>query len=281
MKTERRLRSGFTLIELLVVIAIIAILAAILFPVFAKARDAGRMASCLNNLKQIGSGVLAYGADFNDSLPDDRLAGRAGDPTPYPSYPPPYQQYQYGWNGCVQNAAGRRCGWSYSLRNHVRTQKVFMCPSEGSPLPFRTYSGSYSVRYVVCVAMPGRGLTVKISMAKRPTRLAYIFEGNNWHKNKGYPYIGSPAHHIYGANGKGADIGMQYCNAVFFDGHAKSWPIPPQRYTNLGYGGYERNWFLGDRYVDIGVNNSNIGITSLIDYTDQDGPHRCDPYDVK
>lgn len=57
-------RTGFTLIELLVVIAIIAILAAILFPVFAKAREKGRQASCQSNLKQLGMAVVMYVQDY-------------------------------------------------------------------------------------------------------------------------------------------------------------------------------------------------------------------------
>ncbi|MDR3708624.1 MAG: DUF1559 domain-containing protein [Capsulimonadaceae bacterium] len=62
-------RSGFTLIELLVVIAIISILAAILFPVFASAREKARQSSCTSNLKQIGVAVLAYAQDYDEWLP--------------------------------------------------------------------------------------------------------------------------------------------------------------------------------------------------------------------
>ncbi len=62
-------RRGFTLIELLVVIAIIAILAAILFPVFARAREKARQASCLSNLKQLGLAMLMYVQDYDGVFP--------------------------------------------------------------------------------------------------------------------------------------------------------------------------------------------------------------------
>jgi prepilin-type N-terminal cleavage/methylation domain-containing protein/prepilin-type processing-associated H-X9-DG protein len=63
------MRHGFTLIELLVVIAIIAILAAILFPVFAKAREKARQTNCLSNVKQIMLGILSYAQDYDEMLP--------------------------------------------------------------------------------------------------------------------------------------------------------------------------------------------------------------------
>ena len=68
---------GFTLIELLVVIAIIAILAAILFPVFGKARENGRKAACGSNMKQIGAAILQYTSDYDEHLPLSGEIGRA------------------------------------------------------------------------------------------------------------------------------------------------------------------------------------------------------------
>src|ERR1700742_4223315 len=64
-------RNAFTLIELLVVIAIIAILAAILFPVFAQAREAARKTSCLSNTKQLGLGIMQYVQDYDETYPMD------------------------------------------------------------------------------------------------------------------------------------------------------------------------------------------------------------------
>src|ERR1043165_2296074 len=69
-KQQRRLaRSGFTLVELLVVIAIIALLSAILFPVFSRARENARRSSCQSNLKQLGLGILQYTQDYDEKFP--------------------------------------------------------------------------------------------------------------------------------------------------------------------------------------------------------------------
>ena len=69
-------KTGFTLIELLVVIAIIAILAAILFPVFAKAREKARQTSCLSNLKQMQLAQMMYADDYDEVLPGSRGIAR-------------------------------------------------------------------------------------------------------------------------------------------------------------------------------------------------------------
>ena len=66
---ETRRERGFTLIELLVVIAIIAILAAILFPVFARARESARRTGCLSNMKQVTTGIMMYAQDYDEVLP--------------------------------------------------------------------------------------------------------------------------------------------------------------------------------------------------------------------
>lgn len=95
-------KRGFTLIELLVVIAIIAILAAILFPVFARAREAARRSSCLSNTKQIGTGLMLYSQDYDEVV-----------------CPP--------WNGACP---GLGCfGWADLLYPYIRNEKVFDCPS--------------------------------------------------------------------------------------------------------------------------------------------------------
>jgi len=73
-------KRGFTLIELLVVIAIIAILAAILFPVFAKAREAARKTACINNLKQLSTGVMMYAQDYDETMPSANFAGLGATP---------------------------------------------------------------------------------------------------------------------------------------------------------------------------------------------------------
>jgi len=90
------MRRGFTLIELLVVIAIIAILAAILFPVFARAREKARQSSCLSNTKQIGLAVLQYVQDYDETFPGSNI-------------PPAH------WYGAVQP--------------YINNAQVFICPS--------------------------------------------------------------------------------------------------------------------------------------------------------
>src|SRR5947209_14838124 len=109
-------KRGFTLIELLVVIAIIAILAAILFPVFAQAREQARKTSCLSNLKQIGIALTMYRQDFDGRGPFGGWeAGPAG---------------QFNTNGPTSKFFE---DWQFTLQPDVKNAQMFRCPSDKVP----------------------------------------------------------------------------------------------------------------------------------------------------
>lgn len=97
-----RYRRGFTLIELLVVIAIIAILAAILFPVFARAREKARQTACLSNARQIGTAILSYVQDYDERTPQN-WHGNCGGP--------------YGWD------------WMEVSQPYSKNWQIYNCPS--------------------------------------------------------------------------------------------------------------------------------------------------------
>ena len=105
MKTKSvQAARGFTLIELLVVIAIIAILAAILFPVFAQAREKARQTACLNNLKQIGTGTVMYAQDYDENLP-------------YPYWLPNWDRW------CEDGYT-----WRQRILPYTKNSQIFVCP---------------------------------------------------------------------------------------------------------------------------------------------------------
>jgi prepilin-type N-terminal cleavage/methylation domain-containing protein/prepilin-type processing-associated H-X9-DG protein len=109
-------RRGFTLIELLVVIAVIAILAAILFPVFARAREKARQAACSSNLRQIGNAFFLYTQDYDELLPDRRDLKNSlpGGYRPWTTWPP----------------SDPRAGWAaVVLEPYVRNSGIWSCPS--------------------------------------------------------------------------------------------------------------------------------------------------------
>jgi prepilin-type N-terminal cleavage/methylation domain-containing protein len=104
------MRRGFTLIELLVVIAIIAILAAILFPVFARAREKARQTSCLSNVKQIGLALSMYVQDYDESFP--HRAAPSGGTVTYP-------------NGSTSGTMY----WYMAIYPYINNVQIFSCPS--------------------------------------------------------------------------------------------------------------------------------------------------------
>ena len=127
-------QKGFTLIELLVVIAIIAILAAILFPVFQKVRENARRASCTSNLKQLSIAVVQYQQDFDEIMPGSAVNAALGGwiyftgftlfPSPTPTAFDPTQG---------------------SIYPYVKSKGVYICPDESS-----NQGNSYSINGPIC-----------------------------------------------------------------------------------------------------------------------------------
>jgi prepilin-type N-terminal cleavage/methylation domain-containing protein/prepilin-type processing-associated H-X9-DG protein len=123
-------RIGFTLIELLVVIAIIAILAAILFPVFAKAREKARQTSCLSNLKQLGLGHMQYYQDNDECFPNGTKTGG-------------------NWR-----TAG--IGWAGQIYPYVKSAGVYACPDDSTSVP----AGRNRISYAVNAQLSEKAVTL-------------------------------------------------------------------------------------------------------------------------
>jgi len=151
-------KRGFTLIELLVVIAIIAILAAILFPVFAKAREKARQSSCLNNVKQMALALLQYSQDFDERFPRGDSAG---------------------WGDAVSGCAGwpnwPHGGYVDPCMAYVKNVQIFVCPSDSTrdclsnanpPIDTHTFGSDY---------LPGVYPTQQLSYM-----FNYMLWQNNW-----------------------------------------------------------------------------------------------------
>lgn len=129
-------KKGFTLIELLVVIAIIAILAAILFPVFAQAREKSRQASCLSNLKQIALGQIMYAEDYDSKWPIYGMSARCAI-APHINWDPRPPHFGYGYVGSDGQA-----GYLYMpyqlLAPYLKSRDVWNCPSDkGAKVQYR------------------------------------------------------------------------------------------------------------------------------------------------
>jgi prepilin-type N-terminal cleavage/methylation domain-containing protein/prepilin-type processing-associated H-X9-DG protein len=189
------LRKGFTLIELQVVIAIIAILAAILFPVFARAREKARQASCLSNLKQIGLATLAYAQDYDETF----CAVRCGA-------------------NC--NAALRTGGLAqHAILPYVKNQQVFLCPSNKTPPGF---CGNCSAAALAELPRAGYALgcgfardgALELAKIQKPAEL-YM-----WGDTVGTNYW-RPANDKTGCDTGVSTIHNDGINIAFADGHAK------------------------------------------------------------
>jgi len=197
-------RRGFTLIELLVVIAIIAILAAILFPVFARAREKAKQTSCLSNMKQLVLGAVMYTSDYDDNL-FGHLAGRR-DQWPWSS---PYYM------------------WHQQVYPYVKNLQIFTCPSvpnykltedpNGGPAYDSTlgYGMNYWLTYFYYY--------LNMSDFKKPAETIWFTDCKYYVMYPSYYLATYPTHYAYGQNGY-ARLDIRHndgANVGFVDGHAK------------------------------------------------------------
>jgi len=193
------MRKGFTLIELLVVIAIIAILAAILFPVFARAREKARQASCLSNCKQMGLAAMQYAQDYDEA------------------YLPGY----------IDNANGGTRTWYTIWYTHMepymKNRQVYMCASAVGPNPFdssgHAYSGvDYGINSRIC---PDR-IGMKMADVKYPAETLLFADSDCTRSST--DYTTSNAWTLYESFHPSRFIPARHnggANLVFGDGHAK------------------------------------------------------------
>jgi len=200
------MRRGFTLIELLVVIAIIAILAAILFPVFSRAREKARQASCLSNVKQMALATLMYAQDYDETLPF-----AIGGPD-----------------------MGHLSGLMELLQPYMKNTQIQLCPSNPAGAIDFTAEGlgrySYGWNYVLfayCLPVMPPQPVVSLALPQYPAATVTVYDGLDASTVPHAHIIEAAFRHNQGAN------------AGFLDGHAKWYGEmkPPEGYPQRRWHG--------------------------------------------
>jgi prepilin-type N-terminal cleavage/methylation domain-containing protein/prepilin-type processing-associated H-X9-DG protein len=237
-------RVGFTLIELLVVIAIIAILAAILFPVFSRVREKARQTQCLSHTRQMGLALAQYSQDYDEVLvpfaygfPYTRLR--------WPSYDNP---------NVLANCPLHSCRWPGLLQPYIKNTQIFRCPSYAGPFVFPCPSvtagpfcnmaigSNYGVsRGLIRIACVGTSLVNSAALPEipRPSSVAAFADSNGsllFFNPLEWPFdqdcdpdgtfdthsgLGSCADRTRWYNVAGAKRHTDGMNVIYADGHAK------------------------------------------------------------
>jgi prepilin-type N-terminal cleavage/methylation domain-containing protein/prepilin-type processing-associated H-X9-DG protein len=236
MEARMRRRNGFTLIELLVVIAIIAILAAILFPVFAQAREKARQSVCLSNFKQIGLGVMMYVQDWDETYPTSRLYALKGG------------------SDCTQKIVT----WKAETAPYVKSLNVYKCPSNSHHDQPDETKGDDTVGlpvFPISYAYSGSALwsgdsgqvPIRMGTIPEPARYIMLVESNQACADMGIWALKEDSK-SWGLKQGYFVHSTRTMQALYFDGHAKA-----TRFSQtLGTNDDDQQWaFTKDRLPDV------------------------------
>jgi prepilin-type N-terminal cleavage/methylation domain-containing protein/prepilin-type processing-associated H-X9-DG protein len=220
---EKPRARAFTLVELLVVIAIISLLAAILFPVFARARENARRTSCLSNVKQIGLAFLQYTQDYDEKYPLRYMNMMGNAPT---------------------------SSWTISVQPYLKSTQLYRCPSDASArwsTPILPPSAPpYTTSYILNAWLAGDAKFGDLSAVQSPSQVIFMSESADaitrdhfhpfqWYKeSSGNSDPDASAMMMTGtwdaANNRAAELSterhLEGFNVGYCDGHAKwqKWP---------------------------------------------------------
>jgi len=207
-------RRGFTLIELLVVIAIIAILAAILFPVFARAREKARQASCQSNLKQISLAFIMYAQDYDESMPAGAWNNASGSLNMFPTLHNPGNPVYSWWD------------WPYHPYPYIKNSQLYDCPTSPDKYPpsgsgATNYDGNYIWNINGC-----RDFAPTVAAVEHPASVILVMDGGDAYLIPGSDtmanLLGALDEDWASPNLERATRHNDIANCGFLDGHVKA-----------------------------------------------------------
>ncbi|MEN6415234.1 MAG: prepilin-type N-terminal cleavage/methylation domain-containing protein [Armatimonadota bacterium] len=228
-------KRGFTLIELLVVIAIIAILAAILFPVFTKAKNQAVATSCKSNMRQIASAFMLYANDYDGFIPDQTSVM---GPSQYYGSANLSSSIGDAWRKAYakryrDNLGNSSAGMALALKKYIKSIDIFRCKAQYiySDVPKKACS-SYYFKHALMHCASYYKHPVGVSQAMFPSRLSMLYE-EAWHGN-----YRNPRELVDDDDGPSKQF-----NAIFMDGHVGR--IFVYHTDGVGKGNYDANWYFG------------------------------------